>query len=213
LIFAATHIPVPDWARGMGVSDKTMHFTAYAMLGFLMWFCMGYGNKADWRKLLPWVVFAVAACYGIADELLQKFISGRSADMQDFAADLIGIATAMLTVSVLPGRLAVVVPIMLCPVFVPGLVRAGLLAGGTIFEFGGYFICFAAITFLLAMFLKNRIAVLLFAAADLVLLKVYAIITNKPMGAEAMLSAFAALMIVIGVLFYFGRVKRIADKN
>jgi hypothetical protein len=197
----------------MGVSDKTMHFAAYAMLSFLLWFCIYFDHKADWRKISTWLVFGAAIMYGAADEITQKFIAGRSADIVDFYADLTGIAVAILTVSILPGRFAVVVPIMLCPVFLPGMVRAGLLAQGTILEWGGYFLCFATISFLLAFFLKNRVAVFMLAVADVILLKLYAVITNKLMGTQTIVSALAAVVLVSVALFYFWPVKRVAEQD
>ncbi|MFA6186648.1 MAG: VanZ family protein [Phycisphaerae bacterium] len=212
-IFVATHIPVPRWAGNMGMSDKTMHFSAYMLFGFLLWFAVSFDQKADWRQFRPWLILAIVLLYGAADEFLQRFVAGRSADIIDFAADIGGIAAAMLTVTFLAGRRAIIVPVMVCSVLIPGLVRSGLIAQGTIFEFAVYFVCFAAVSLVFGLTLKNEFVGLLATAADIAFLKIYAAITDKVMGQTAILSALIATAITFGVLFYVERVKRVADEN
>jgi VanZ family protein len=211
-IFVVTHIPVPNWTRNMGMSDKTMHVAAYMLLGFLLWFAVSFDEKANWRKLKPWLILAAALFYGVADEALQRVI-GRSMDVLDFASDIGGVAAAMVTVTLLAGRRAIIVPAVVCPVLIPGLVRSGIITQGTIFEFAVYFICFAVVSLILGLTLKNKFACLLAAAADVVSLKIYAMLTDKVMGQAAMMSAFVAVILVFGVLFYIERVKRVADKD
>lgn len=211
-IFVATHIPVPSWAGNMGMSDKTMHVVAYMLLGFLLWFAVSFERKADWRKLKPWLILAILLFYGVVDEVLQQFV-GRGTDVLDFAADIGGVTATMLTVTLLVGRQAIIVPAVVCPALIPGLVRSGFIAQGTIFEFAVYFICFAVVSLILGLTLKNKFVGLITAAADVVLLKIYVIFTDKVMGQAAMLTAFIAAVITFGVLFYVERVKRVADEN
>jgi hypothetical protein len=211
-ILLATHIPVPKWTRNMGMSDKTMHATAYMLLVFLLWFSVSFDVKANWRRLKPWLVLAAALFYGIIDEFSQRLV-GRSTDVLDFASDIGGIAAAMLTVSFLAGRRTIIVLAAVCPVLIPGLVRCGLIARGTIFEFAVYFVCFAVVSLILGLTIKNKIAGLLLAAADVAFLKIYAELTNKVMSQGAMASAFIAAAITFGVLFYVERVKRVADED
>jgi hypothetical protein len=211
-IFVATHIPVPRWARNMGMNDKTMHVAAYMLFGFLLWFAVSFDEKANWRKLKPWLILAIVLLYGVADEVLQRFV-GRSADIFDFAADIGGVAAAMLTVTFFAGRRAIIVPAVVCPVLIPGLVRSGVIARGTIFEFAVYFICFVVVSLILGLTLKNKFVGLLVTAADVGGLKIYASLTNKVIGQEAMLVAFIAAAMTFGVLFYVERVKRVADED
>jgi VanZ family protein len=210
-IAAATHIPVPDWTRNMSMSDKTMHVAAYMLLGFLLWFAVGFGEKANWRKTKPWLVLAALLVYGIADEISQQFVRGRSADAIDFVYDMVGIAAAMLTVSLMPSRLTIIVPAIVCPFLIPGLVRSGLIAQGTFLESAIYFACFATVSLIIGLTLKNKFIGLIITAADLLFLKMYAVLTDKVLGQAEMLISIAAIVIMFVVLFYLGRVKRVAN--
>lgn len=211
-IFVVTHIPVPNWARNMGMNDKTMHFVAYMLFAFLLWFAVGFDEKVNWRKFKPWLILVIVLLYGVVDEVLQRFV-GRGMDGFDFAANAGGVTVAMLTVTLLSGRRAIIVPAMVCPVLIPGLVRAGIITRGTIYEFAVYFICFVVVSLILGLTLKNKFVGLLAAAADVVSLKIYAGLTDKVMGKEAMLFAFISVVITFGVLFYVERVKRVADED
>ena len=139
--------------------------------------------------------------------------------MRDFAANLLGAGAAMLAVTFLPGRRAAMIPVMVCPVLIPALVRSGFIAQGTIFEFAAYFVCFAAVTlawvwvWVWASTLKTKFIALLSATANIILLKFYAVLTNKPMGKMTLLISFTAVILTVSVLFYIERVKRVANKN
>ena len=100
LIFWLTHIPVPDVARQSGMSDKTMHVLAYFVLTFLVWFAISPYEKARWNTKKIWMILAIVACYGAADEILQGRV-GRSADVLDFFADLLGVVFALGVLSLL----------------------------------------------------------------------------------------------------------------
>jgi hypothetical protein len=223
-IFAATHIPVPFWAGKMGVSDKTMHFAAYMALAFLLWFGTSFEKKADWRKLRPWLLTAIVLFYSVADEFLQRFVN-RSADLEDFAANVLGAATAMFFVTVLPGRHAVMIPVTVYPVFIPAFVRANLIPQNSIFEAGAYLAGFAAVTIIWIIYLSAVWGVklkrvrslpifLLPPMGTVLIVKLSAVLTNKPFGTRAILVALSAtiLTLIIG-LFYVERIKRVADKN
>ena len=85
LLTTATHLPIPRLPRGM--NDKLLHFLAFGGLGFLAaatWAQFRPAGKRNWGGLLTAV-----AVYGIIDELLQIPV-GRSADIADWYADLIG---------------------------------------------------------------------------------------------------------------------------
>jgi hypothetical protein len=94
VIFWLTHIPVPDVARQSGMSDKTMHVLAYFVLTFLVWFAVSPYQKARWNRLKVWVVLATVIGYAAIDEYLQGYV-GRSVDIQDFIADVFGVALAL----------------------------------------------------------------------------------------------------------------------
>lgn len=87
--FVATHLPrVPQ--NLPRVSDKTMHFVAFAILGGLLSWVLHRRDTGIARHAL--VVLLVIAVYGAVDELLQIPV-GRHCDIRDWIADMLG-ATA-----------------------------------------------------------------------------------------------------------------------
>jgi len=110
--FILAHIPVPLLVRRAGVSDKGLHFLAYLILVFLLWFAISGDKKVNWRRacrdLAPpseprragvWWVFFVATGYGIVDELLQGCV-GRNCDVMDMVANLAGTLAGLILFSV-----------------------------------------------------------------------------------------------------------------
>lgn len=70
--------------------DKAAHFVTYGILGCL--------TTAAWLKVrrprrLFWVLL-LAIAVGAADELNQRTVSHRSADIKDWLADIVGISVA-----------------------------------------------------------------------------------------------------------------------
>lgn len=91
-IFIATHIPainLPGWVARSGLSDKTLHFTAYLCLVFFVWTAISPFDRVNWKRLKAWLVVGLVAGYAVFDELLQMFV-GRHADVMDFAANMAG---------------------------------------------------------------------------------------------------------------------------
>lgn len=203
-IFIATHIPIPTWTRKMGVSDKTMHFTAYMTLTLLMWLGTSFEQKADWKKLRAWLLSAIVVFYGAADELSQHFTS-RSVDIMDFASNMLGLAVAMIMVTFLPACHAAIILVTVCPLFLPAIVKSQLVQG-PIPEAGIYLAGFAAITIAWIRYLsptyspnlrQSKLLPLILAgpAATLGITKLFAILTDKPLGMTAALSALAAIIL------------------
>lgn len=101
-IFILTHIPVPDLARRSGMSDKTMHLLAYFVLTFLLWYAVSPYEKVNWARRKVWTLFAALTVYAAVDEFLQGLgFVNRSADVIDFAANLLGVIIALGLLSVL----------------------------------------------------------------------------------------------------------------
>lgn len=113
-IFILAHIPIPQLVRQAHVSDKILHFLAYLILVFLLWFSIKPDRKVNWRRAgvskrnkgrlgVPavWWVFLVMAGYGLVDELLQGCIGGRNCDVMDFAANLAGVLAGLILFSFL----------------------------------------------------------------------------------------------------------------
>jgi VanZ family protein len=75
----------PSVTGGRGL-DKAAHFAMYGVLGFLLsraWTAVGWRGAG----LLPMVV---AALLGLADELRQRSLPGRSGEVADWIADVGG---------------------------------------------------------------------------------------------------------------------------
>ena len=100
-ITVLTAMPIPLLVRRAHVSDKFLHFLAFLILAFLLWFSIRPNKKVNWRKATVWLVLLVAAAYGAADELLQKYLAGRSCDAMDFAANMAGVLAGLVLFSFL----------------------------------------------------------------------------------------------------------------
>jgi hypothetical protein len=78
--------------------DKFIHIGIFALLAFLFmypFFKSSYSKKQQWYYCIK---IAIATCiWGITTELLQKyFVSGRSFDLMDWAADSLGGLAALI---------------------------------------------------------------------------------------------------------------------
>jgi VanZ family protein len=90
-LFVATHWPREIPVSG-GISDKILHFTAYAILAALL------GVEVWWRGHPLWIaysaIFLGLAIFGAFDELTQPLVN-RSADWLDWYADVAGILSGL----------------------------------------------------------------------------------------------------------------------
>ncbi|MEJ2701512.1 MAG: VanZ family protein [Sedimentisphaerales bacterium] len=98
-LFVSAHVPIPRLVRDADVSDKALHFLAYLVLTFLLWLAVIGDKKVCWRRPAAWCILLFVAGYGVADELLQGLVAGRTCDVQDFFMDLAGMLTALLLLS------------------------------------------------------------------------------------------------------------------
>ncbi|MBE7552369.1 MAG: VanZ family protein [Anaerolineales bacterium] len=67
---------------------KTAHFVAYAVLAWLWWRALAPQRQVAWPVLL--LAFALAALYGISDEIHQLFVPGRHGQVADVLFDAAG---------------------------------------------------------------------------------------------------------------------------
>ncbi len=124
-IFVLAHIPIPQLVYKAQVSDKTLHLVVYLILVFLLWFAVSPDKKVNWGKATVWLVLLITAGYGGADELLQGCV-GRSCDIKDFLANLVGVSGGLILFSFLtfwPALLAVTGITIFC---LTNLARANL---------------------------------------------------------------------------------------
>lgn len=78
-----------------GLSDKAGHFIAYAGLGLMAVRAVAGGLPARITWRVAAAAFAIAAGYGISDEIHQSFVPGRMPDVYDVIADAAGALTAV----------------------------------------------------------------------------------------------------------------------
>ena len=92
-MFAGTHVPKIPQPLDTSIPDKTLHYAAFAGLGFLLAAYRACTIRLGWRDLA--VLFGILALYGAMDEITQIPV-GRTADVRDWFADLTGATTGLL---------------------------------------------------------------------------------------------------------------------
>jgi len=91
LIFVVSsfEVEVPG-IQHIPLRDKGIHFVEYAVLG---WLCAAASSRS-WPSASAWraAAFAVfvSAIWGLSDEIHQALVPGRSAELGDVIADLVG---------------------------------------------------------------------------------------------------------------------------
>ena len=93
VLFIATHIPTISVER-FTLSDKVYHLGGYAVLTL----CVLTGWELTIRRLEPkhyFAVWLVGTIYAALDEITQVPV-GRTADINDWAADVLGIVTGII---------------------------------------------------------------------------------------------------------------------
>lgn len=86
LLSSRPTLPAPDVAH----FDKAAHFGAYLVLGLLLAFA---ADRSGWPL---WIAIPLGLAYGMADEVHQMFVPGRSPSVADWIADAAGVAAAVL---------------------------------------------------------------------------------------------------------------------
>lgn len=94
-LFVLAHIPIPRLVRTADVSDKSIHFFAYLILVFFLWFAINNDKKVNWRKARVWIILCLVIAYSIVDEVSQPYV-GRTCDAIDLAANLAGSITGLI---------------------------------------------------------------------------------------------------------------------
>ena len=101
VLFTLTTLPGKD-LPDVGISDKISHFIAYCGFAVFLNLFLLVQNKKKLLKEKAWL-FALlfGATYAIIDEFHQLLIPGRSCDIKDWIADVIGISLGLLVVKIL----------------------------------------------------------------------------------------------------------------
>jgi VanZ family protein len=105
VLFTATSIPV-EKLPSIGLSDKVNHLMAYFVLSFLFYLALLFQGKSKFLfDNAPLATLIICSFYGIADEIHQILIPGRSAEVLDWIADALGAVLGVLLVSYIKYRL------------------------------------------------------------------------------------------------------------
>jgi len=108
-VLVLSHITIPVVVYKAQVSDKALHFAAYLILVFLLWFALKPDSKVSWHSATVWGVILLLLCYSGIDELLQGYV-GRNCDIRDFLANAAAVFAGLALFSFLsfwPAMLAV----------------------------------------------------------------------------------------------------------
>jgi VanZ family protein len=108
VLVVLAHISVPDSVRRAEVSDKCLHFLAYLVLAFLLWFAVKPDAKVNWRKISVWLIFFGLMLYGSIDEVVQSYV-GRTCDAKDIAANFTGVLFALVLLTFVSFRPAALI--------------------------------------------------------------------------------------------------------
>jgi VanZ family protein len=102
LLFTFTSWPSPPrlpLVAGIPDSDKVGHFALYAVEAWLLYRSVRWPGKPRFSPARALAIVGAMAIWGVADELHQKWIPGRSMEGGDVAADVAGAAAGALAAS------------------------------------------------------------------------------------------------------------------
>jgi len=93
-LISSFEVAVPG-VKHLPFRDKAIHFVEYAVLG---WLCARAASRT-WPSSRAWrtAVFAVfvSTLWGLSDEIHQALVPGRSSELADVVADLLGSVTGV----------------------------------------------------------------------------------------------------------------------
>jgi VanZ family protein len=90
VLLILTSIPGKDMPD-LRINDKVIHFTAFVVLGFLLFTSLKIQDKSFRIKKYSFLfAFIILVVYAFIDEQHQRLIPGRSCDTADMIADIAG---------------------------------------------------------------------------------------------------------------------------
>ena len=89
LIFTVSSTSTPPALPG-GMSDVGAHAVVYGVLGVLVLRGFASGRWRGVTRRAAALAILVSALYGVSDEVHQRFVPGRNAEVRDAVADAVG---------------------------------------------------------------------------------------------------------------------------
>jgi len=90
-IFWLSSRPSPEELKMIPIIAKLklVHIIEYGILYYLLWFAVGKTTSYGWFEIFILALF-LTVLYGLTDEFHQIFVQGRTARLEDVAADGVG---------------------------------------------------------------------------------------------------------------------------
>jgi VanZ family protein len=106
LIFIISSGPLPEMPNiGIVWEDKIIHVIAYYVFGIsLILFLIANINYSNF-KIIVILTLIIGSLYAFSDELHQYYVPGRSPEILDWIADLLGIIIAVIFVNIFKSKL------------------------------------------------------------------------------------------------------------
>ena len=89
VIFYLSHLPGADIPPLFFGKDKLLHALVFGVLGFFTLGAMKTGADGH-RTFQTWLAVVLVTLYGVLDEFHQHFVPGRTPDIHDVMADMVG---------------------------------------------------------------------------------------------------------------------------
>lgn len=87
-------IKLPD--VGFVYTDKLLHMGAFVIYGMSLQVALIANMQKSSSKKIRFFVLLIAAIFAASDEIHQSFVPGRSADILDWLADVLGVCISLL---------------------------------------------------------------------------------------------------------------------
>jgi VanZ family protein len=222
-VFILAHIPIPQLVYKAQVSDKSLHFLAYLVLVFLLWFAISPNKKVNWRKAAVWWVLFVAVWYGVVDEWLQSYV-GRTCDIMDFFADLAGTLAGLILFSFFTFW-PVLLVVMGTTIFtLTNFTRANLADLVPITNAMFHLFAYGFFTMLWLQYIhlflpmkapkpKWMIAALALPVCFLLTVKLFSVIFGKDFGGQDVIVAVAGITAVVATIYLIALFRRGLTQN
>jgi len=95
-IFSLSSVRGPDLPGGFRHMDKIAHLLEYSLLGLLLGRAIRFTLSGRSRTMAASATVLLGALVGLADELYQRRVPGRSSDVRDWVVDVLAVTGAVL---------------------------------------------------------------------------------------------------------------------